>query len=592
MAAGSSDPTRREHATLASMKGDRYVSKPIAKRNDEELAETVEDRVTDRRDDRTLVIATVMESTPEGIASSIRRARLDGADAVEVRLDAAPAVDPEQIGAPACAGPVPLIATCRSIRDGGTFTGSEDERVAILERAARTGRFRLDVEWGSPADRLRQEHPEWVAVLSHHDCERTPDDLDVKARALLAAATPGQIVKLVTTARKTQDILTIRNLLRGVGRDQPGSGAEDERDRGVPGVPWKLARRPFVGRGGASREMWPHESRAPRRLAAFAMGDRGRPSRVLASAWGSAAVWAAADASRPGAPGQIDVGSLLGLYRARDATPRTRVFAVAGSPVSGSLSPAVHNEGFRRLGLDAVYVALECDSISELEVLIDELPLDGVSITAPLKVEAVRLLDDADVTVRKTGSCNTIVVKREAIRTMEPRWCGFNTDGGALLEEVRLRLDPAGREATVVGAGGAARSAAHALVAAGSRVTIAARDAVAGGKLAKEVGGAFRPISGLEPSPDGILIQATSAPLDDPVVPEGARRAALLIDMRYGSREGALQVSATRLGTPAVDGVGMLVRQARAQLRLFTGLDVPFAVLLDAAENARRKDRA
>src|SRR2546428_415840 len=78
------------------------------------------------------------------------------ADMVEGRLDAAPSVGPEQVGGGAKG---PLIAACRAARDGGLFHGREEERVALLARAAATGRFRLDVERGSAAERLQESAP-------------------------------------------------------------------------------------------------------------------------------------------------------------------------------------------------------------------------------------------------------------------------------------------------------------------------------------------------------------------------------------------------------------------------------------------------
>src|SRR5262249_55763539 len=91
----------------------------------------------------TRVIATVVETSTGAIDRTIEGAARDGADAVEVRFDAAPGVSPEDVG---CGASVPLIAACRTVSDGGAFQGSESDRVDLLVRAARTGRFKLDVE--------------------------------------------------------------------------------------------------------------------------------------------------------------------------------------------------------------------------------------------------------------------------------------------------------------------------------------------------------------------------------------------------------------------------------------------------------------
>src|SRR5439155_17654334 len=90
----------------------------------------------------TSVVATIMESTASRVNEAIDEAVREGADAAEIRLDAAPGLDPEGIGSGAAR--IPLIAACRAVRDGGRFSGTEEERADLLDRAARTGRLLLD----------------------------------------------------------------------------------------------------------------------------------------------------------------------------------------------------------------------------------------------------------------------------------------------------------------------------------------------------------------------------------------------------------------------------------------------------------------
>src|SRR5207249_3219262 len=156
----------------------------------------------------------------------------------------------------------------------------------------------------------------------------------------------------------------------------------------------------------------------------------------------------------------------------------------------------------------------------------------------PLKIAVLPFIEEPDRSVIDTGACNTIVGRR-----------GYNTDGEAALDEIRARIDPRGRRAIVVGAGGAARAVAVSLRGAGAQVTIATRE--------------------------------------DPVVPPAALRAAFVLDLRYAprgeARETALVSAARRAGVPAEDGLGMLVRQAAVQIRLFTGQAVPLDVLMNCA---------
>lgn len=502
------------------------------------------------------VVATIMERTAVAIETAIEDASQGGADAAEIRFDAAPGAAPEEIG---LSSPIPLIAACRSRRDGGAFDGDEEARVRLLERAEATGRFRLDVERGSAAERIQRERPASVAVLSRHDLERTPVDLEARARDLLDATRPGQVAKLVTTARSATDVLRLREIL-----DRASAGAARAQ---------RAAQVVSSGNG--------HPASGHGRLAAFAMGEEGIVSRVLAGVWGSAAVWAAARADAPGAPSQIPLRALLDLYRFRSLGPETTLYAVAGSPIGASLSPALHNAAFAALGIDAVYLPLACTRAEELAELAYELPLAGASITSPLKIDVLSLITDPDPSVTRAGACNTLLFDGpEAVR-------GANTDGPAALEEIRARLAPEGREALVIGAGGAARAIAFALAQASARVRIANRSWARAESLARDVGAIAWGMDEIPEDPDRILVQATSAPPDDVVVPPAARRAAFILDIRYGAAEPALVAEARAMGIPAADGLGMLVRQAGAQVPLFTGRGVPLEVLFEAARRAR-----
>jgi shikimate dehydrogenase len=131
-----------------------------------------------------------------------------------------------------------------------------------------------------------------------------------------------------------------------------------------------------------------------------------------------------------------------------------------------------------------------------------------------------------------------------------------------------------GRSAIVIGAGGAARAIAHCLQEAGAHVRIANRGRARGEALAKELGVAYLAIDDIDADPERILVQATSAPWEDLLVPPKALRASFLLDVRYREKEeSALVLAAREAGTAAEGGRGMLGNQAEAQIRLFTGRD-------------------
>ncbi|MBI5854962.1 MAG: shikimate dehydrogenase [Nitrospirae bacterium] len=136
----------------------------------------------------------------------------------------------------------------------------------------------------------------------------------------------------------------------------------------------------------------------------------------------------------------------------------TRLCAVIGNPVEHSLSPAIHNAAFQKLGLNYVYLAFRVESLSGAVAGMRALGnLRGFSVTIPHKVSIIPLLDEIDPTARLIGSVNTIVVEQGKL-------IGSNTDAsGALraLKEGRAMLK--GQRVLMVGSGGAARAIAFAL---------------------------------------------------------------------------------------------------------------------------------
>ena len=126
---------------------------------------------------------------------------------------------------------------------------------------------------------------------------------------------------------------------------------------------------------------------------------------------------------------------------------RTRVFAILGDPVSHSLSPAMHNAAFRALGLDAVYVPLECRA-EDVTALIGGLGRagGGGNITVPHKETAARAVGRLEPRAALLGACNTFWGEDGVA-------AGDNTDVAGLLEALD-RLAAPRRGWLVAGTGG------------------------------------------------------------------------------------------------------------------------------------------
>jgi shikimate dehydrogenase len=262
-----------------------------------------------------------------------------------------------------------------------------------------------------------------------------------------------------------------------------------------------------------------------------------------------------------------------------------------GDPVAHSRSPALHNAAFAHLGLRARYELWHTPA-ADLPARVESLRAPhilGANVTLPHKIAVLELLDRLDPAVQVIGAANTII--READGSLT----GANTDAPAFLSSLREEAgyDPAGQTAVILGASGAARAAAVALIGAGlARLAVANRtieraEALLGDLLAA----AERdpPLYALALDDAGLpellaeatlIVNATSigwhgndSPLAAAHIPPGA----LVFDMIY--RPTQLLRDAASRGARTLDGAGMLARQAALAFERWTGRAAPLDVM-------------
>ncbi len=266
-------------------------------------------------------------------------------------------------------------------------------------------------------------------------------------------------------------------------------------------------------------------------------------------------------------------------------TAATRVFAVLGDPVSHSLSPAIHNAAFTAAAIDAVYVALRCGA-GDLAGLLRGLALagGGGNVTVPHKAAAARALDRASDVVRRTGACNTFWAEGGEVRGDNTDVAGFDTAARALVG------DPAGARALLVGAGGAASAAACALLDAGATLTVLNRTPERARALRRRLDpdgsrmGIADGAAALRGERFDLVVNATSLGLraDDPLPFDLASLASAggVLDLVYAPPQGTPLVrAAIAAGIPAADGTAMLLAQAVAAQRRWSGGGAPEAAM-------------
>ncbi len=259
----------------------------------------------------------------------------------------------------------------------------------------------------------------------------------------------------------------------------------------------------------------------------------------------------------------------------------TRLAGVLGWPVAHSRSPRLHNFWLAQYGINGAYLPLpvRAEHFAEAVKGLVRLGFAGANVTVPHKEAAFALCDRADESARKAGAANTLVF------TPAGEIHGSNTDGFGFIEALRAGapgFDPARGAAVVLGAGGSARAVVQALVAAGApEIRLVNRTPERAERLAAALGGPIRCLAWAEApralAGAALLVNTTMLgmkgqpplPLDLAALPKGAP----VNDIVYVPLETPLLRAARARGHPAVDGLGMLLHQARAGFRAWFGRD-------------------
>lgn len=236
------------------------------------------------------------------------------------------------------------------------------------------------------------------------------------------------------------------------------------------------------------------------------MGECGAFSRALSQKFQMPIAFAAIDGKSAAAPGQLTLDELKSIYRIKEQTPTTEVYALVGNPVSQSIGHIFHNKAFEKKGIDARYVKLplEPGNLSECIEKGAKLGFIGYSVTTPLKDEAASIAMHSDPCVIASGAANTLALSKGALYAA-------NTDGPAAVKLLQEHIDLFGARVAILGSGATARAIAYSLSAEGASVTFFNRT-LKNAKAAAEMLHA-RAASLKEFCPYGfeIVIQATSS---------------------------------------------------------------------------------
>ncbi len=260
-------------------------------------------------------------------------------------------------------------------------------------------------------------------------------------------------------------------------------------------------------------------------------------------------------------------------------TAKTKICMIIGDPVEHSLSPQIHNAGYKALGIDDKFVYIGClvtkEKLADFIKGVKSMQIQGVGVKTPHKIEIMQYLDEIDETAKKIGAVNTVVNERGSLK-------GYNTDWIGVVSPLEKIVPLNRRKVGLIGAGGAARAAAYGVCEKGADLTIFNRTYDKARSLAEEFGVKalslqnFDEINNME-----IIINATSIGLpphenEVPVASKFISSDQIVYDLVY-SLQGSTKFinDAKEKRAKVLTGIDMLLSQGYAQFKLFTNYDAP-----------------
>ena len=304
-----------------------------------------------------MICCSIVASTKEETIKDMLRVR-SKADLIEIRLDYISNSNKTMIKEILSKKPCPLILTCRKQSEGGNFSGTEKERIAILKECIDLDADYIDIELSSGnniiIDMIQNKNNSKI-IVSYHNFNSLPENLDKIYTDI--KSTGCDIIKIVGTANSLEDNIKIFDLIK--------KAKEDETD-----------------------------------IIAICMGEKGEISRILNISYGSFLTFGYLDKGKESAPGQISCEHLKYLYRADKLDSNTRIYGLIGNPVSKSRGFIIHNLTFKEQDLNSVYINFLVDDLAKFIDSFKPL-LSGLSITMPFKQEILKYIDGIDPIAKK-----------------------------------------------------------------------------------------------------------------------------------------------------------------------------------------------
>lgn len=265
---------------------------------------------------------------------------------------------------------------------------------------------------------------------------------------------------------------------------------------------------------------------------------------------------------------------------------------ILGWPVGHSLSPAIHGAAFRALGLDWAYLrfAVEPNHLGAAVAGLRALGAMGANVTMPHKEAVIGYLDDVSGDARAIGAVNTI-------QRLGDKLIGHNTDVDGFVRMVTedAGQDLSGARCLVLGAGGASRAVVTGLARLGvARIGVAARNPLRAEAVAAVASNGIVAVDKWDEAVDSleeydVIVNATPLGMSGETAvsrPGALTSGHVVFDLVYDPPTTPLMRLVRAAGGTAWSGLGMLVHQAAASFRIWTGSEAPVEAMSAAALHA------
>ena len=263
-------------------------------------------------------------------------------------------------------------------------------------------------------------------------------------------------------------------------------------------------------------------------------------------------------------------------------TGKTKVVGVIGHPIEHSMSPPMHNNAFKELNMDYVYVAFHVlpENIEKLIESCKTLDIKGLNVTIPHKTSVIPFLDEIDPTAKKIGAVNTIQFKNDIAK-------GFNTDGIGAIKSIQEYTTLKGKNVLIIGAGGASKAISFTLINENiNSLVIANRSKENACNLIENIRMQcdFEEISYVDIKDSSELIDdvdiiINTTPIgmypkhevEPPIKTDKINEKHIVMDVIYNPLETELLKEARLNGATTINGTSMLINQGLESFKIFTG---------------------